>query len=118
MICSLMFVFKYSIVYAVERLESNAKCSHLKKLTCEGTLLQVFFCMRPPPYLGFCLGWSSNFVGSESGQIESVKLLQNMVSNRTQHPPPLTATVHTVCIYCTLTQGGGGGEPERRLEGQ
>jgi len=29
-------------------------------------------------------GWSSNFVGSESGQIQSAKLLQNMVANRTQ----------------------------------
>jgi hypothetical protein len=36
----------------------------------------------------FCLGWSSNFVGSESDQIQSVKLLQNMLSNRTQHPSP------------------------------
>ncbi len=33
-----------------------------------------------------CLGWCSNFVGSESGQ--SVKLLQNMVHNTTQHHPP------------------------------
>jgi hypothetical protein len=40
----------------------------------------VFICLRPPPILGFCLGWSSNFVGSESGQKQSVKLLQNMVS--------------------------------------
>jgi hypothetical protein len=39
--------------------------------------------------LGFCLGWSSNFVGSESGQIQSLKLLKNMISNRTQHLPPL-----------------------------
>jgi hypothetical protein len=32
------------------------------------------------------LGWSINVLGSESGQIQSVKLLQKMVSNRTQHP--------------------------------
>jgi hypothetical protein len=45
--------------------------------------------------LGFCLGWSSNFVGSESGQILSVKLPQNMVSNKTQlhHPLPLSHTM-------------------------
>ena len=30
-------------------------------------------------YWCFCLGWCSNFVGSESGQKQSVKLLQNMV---------------------------------------
>jgi hypothetical protein len=41
--------------------------------------MQVFICLRPSPLLGFCLGWSSNFVGSESGQILSVKLLRNMV---------------------------------------
>ncbi len=38
---------------AVERklIESNAKCKHLKKLTCKGTLQQVFICLRPrTPY--------------------------------------------------------------------
>jgi hypothetical protein len=30
------------------------------------------------------LGWSNNFVDSESGQIKSVNLLQNTVSNRTR----------------------------------
>ncbi len=45
----------------------------------------MFICLRPPPLLvlGFCLEWSSNFIGSESGQTQSVRLLQNMVSNRT-----------------------------------
>jgi hypothetical protein len=29
----------------------NAKCRHLKKLTCKGTLRQVFICLRPKtPY--------------------------------------------------------------------
>jgi hypothetical protein len=40
--------------------------------------------LRPPPFLGL---WSRNFVGSESGQIQSVKLMQNMVFNRTQLYP-------------------------------
>ncbi len=43
----------------------------------------MFICLRPTPLLSLCLGWSRNFVGSESGQIQSVKLLQNMISNRT-----------------------------------
>jgi hypothetical protein len=102
------------IVRKVRLIESNAKCRYLKIYTCKGTLRQVFICLRPTPLLGFCLGWSGNFVGSESGQFHSVKLLQNMVSNRTQHLPPPPS--HTVC---TLSQGrGGGGEPERRLEWQ
>jgi hypothetical protein len=50
----------------------------------------------PPPLLGFCLGWCSNFVGSEPGQKQRVKLLQDMVSNTTQHPHHLLAT-H--CLY-------------------
>ncbi len=78
-----------------KNVESNVKLS--KKLTCKGTSRQVFITLRPLPLLGFCLGWSRNLVGSESGQKQSVKLLQNMVSN---------------------TGGAGrdgGGEPERRL---
>jgi hypothetical protein len=56
--------------------KSNANYRHLKKLTCKRTLRQVFICLRPPPLLGSCLGWSSNFVGSEAGQIQSVILLR------------------------------------------
>ncbi len=81
--------------------------SSSKKLTCKGTLQQVFICLRIPPLQGFRLGWSSNFVGSESGQIQTVKLLQNMVSNTTQHPHPLQAT-HCLCVYFDTEKGGGG----------
>jgi hypothetical protein len=85
-------------------------------LTCEGTLPLELICLRPPPLLGFCLGWCSNFVDSESGQKQSVKLLQNMVSNTAQHPPPTPSEPNTVCIYCTLSLGlgGGGGEVNQR----
>jgi hypothetical protein len=62
-----------------------------KKMTRKGTLWQVFICLNPPPLLGFCLGWCINFVGSESGQKQSVKLLQNMVS------PPNSSQLLTVC---------------------
>jgi hypothetical protein len=55
---------------------------------------------RPPPLLGFCLGRSSNFVGSESGQIQSVKLLQNMVFNR---PWALTHCIRTY-IYSIVAR--------------
>jgi hypothetical protein len=77
--------------------------------------------MRPPPVLGFCLGWCSNFVGSESGQNQSVKLLQDMLSITTQQPlHPLPATLCLYILYVDFGKGGngGGGEPERRLEGQ
>jgi hypothetical protein len=55
-------------------------------------------------YWCFCLGWCSSFVGSESGQKQSLKLLQNMVYNTTQHPT-------TPYIQCGR---GGGGQRERR----
>ncbi len=80
--------------------DTKAKCRHLK-LTA---LQQVFIYPRPLPLLGFSLGWSSNFVGSESGQIQSVKLLQNIVSNKTQHPQPPPSHTLSVPMYFTLTQ--------------
>jgi hypothetical protein len=46
----------------------------------------------------FFLGWRSNFVGSKSGQKQSVKLLPNMVYNIPPTPPPPTAT-HTLSVY-------------------
>jgi hypothetical protein len=59
--------------------------------------------------LVICLGWFSNFVGSESGQKERLKLLQNMVYTIIQHPPiPPPPVTHTVRIYSTFTLGGGG----------
>ncbi len=67
----------------------------------------------------FVFGWWSNFVGSKSGQKQNVKLLQNMVYNTTQHPPP--PQPHTVCIYCTFILGRGegrGGGVREKVEGQ
>ncbi len=71
-----------------------------EKLTCKGTLRQVAICLRPLPLLSFCFRLSSNFVGSEFGQIQSVGLLQTMVTNRTQHPPPSPS--HTLSVYAVL----------------
>jgi hypothetical protein len=92
----------------------QCKMSSSKKLIYKGALRQVFICLKCPPFLDFCLGWSSNFVGSESGQIQSGKLLENMVSRTTQHQPPL----HKYTVYL-FTQGRGRGrvEPERRERG-
>jgi hypothetical protein len=64
--------------------------------------------LSPPK---FWLGVSSNFVGSESGQIQSVKLLQNMVSDRTQHPQPLLAT-HCLLLNHPKQKPRMGGGPQ------
>jgi hypothetical protein len=83
----------------IRLIESIVKCRYLKKLTCKGTLRRVLICLRPPFLLSFCLGWSSNFVGS--GQKQSVKFLQNMVTNTTQHPPSPPPS-HTLSVYPVL----------------
>jgi hypothetical protein len=57
--------------------------------------------LRPPPLIGSRRGMG-NFVGSDSGHIQSVEVLKNMVSNMTQQPP-----AHTVCIYLVTGRGGG-----------
>jgi len=59
-----------------ERLiEGIAKCPHLKKLTCKGTLRQVFICLRPrtpypsPPYtLSTCIQY--HYSHREGGEVE------------------------------------------------
>jgi hypothetical protein len=82
--------------------DNRAKCRHLKKLTCKGTFATGVYLSETPPLPRSCLGWSNNFVGSESGQIQSVKLLQNMVSDRAQHPRTPSQPQYTV--YCSLPQ--------------
>jgi hypothetical protein len=48
-----------SMSWLLRLIEGNAKCRHLKKLTCEGILWQVFICLRPrtpyPPPLTHCV---------------------------------------------------------------
>ncbi len=75
-----------------------------------GTLRQVGVYLSeassPPRFL------SSNFVGFESGHMQSVKLLQNMVSNRTQHPHPHPPAKH--CLYILYFDTGKGGGLNQR----
>jgi hypothetical protein len=85
-------------------------------MNCMGDFAAAVNLSEAPPILGLYLGWFSNSVGSESGQIQRVKLLQNMVSNRTQHPPPS----HTLYVHTVRWHREGEGEElnQRRLEGQ
>ncbi len=86
-------------------IESKAKCCHLKNWPLRDFAAGVYLSEAPLP-LGFCLEWWSNFVGTESGQIQCVKLLQNMVSNRTKHPHP---THCLYILYFDTGKGKGGG---------
>jgi hypothetical protein len=101
----------------VRLIESNAKCRHLKKFACNGTLQEVFICLRSPPLLDFCMGWSSNFLGSVSGQIQSVKLCR-IWSLKSKHPPPPPFPA-THCPHILYFDGGrGGGLTREKVKGQ
>ncbi len=79
----------------ISLIESNAKWRYPKKLTFKGRCLSH-------PVLGFCLGWCSNFVGSESGQKQSVNLFNSSrIWSPTQFntPRPLP---DTHCLYTVL----------------
>jgi hypothetical protein len=94
--------------------EGNAKRCHLKKLTCKKwTLRQV---SEVPSSLRICLGWSSNFVGSESGQIQSVKLLQNGYGLQQNPIPPFLPYTLYAYIQYTYTHSGGGELNQREGE--
>ncbi len=58
-----------------ERYRHQSKMSSSKRLTCKGIVTGVYLCEAPWPTPHKFRG-SSNFVGSEAGQIKSVKLLQ------------------------------------------
>ncbi len=89
----------------------------LQKMVGKGTLRKVFICLRPLPSKVFVWGGLAPFEGSESGQKQSVKFLQNMVSNTTQQPPPshpLPATHCLYILYFDFKKGGGAGEENQR----
>ncbi len=96
------------ILSSKKLIEGNAKFCRLKILTCKGTW-EGFICLRPPLILSICLGRSSNIVGSESNKIQSVKILQNMVSNRTPYPSPPPYTPYTYIHYTVILIHTGGG---------
>jgi hypothetical protein len=81
------FILKFNDIF--RKMQSKMSPN---KLICKGTrdfaagvhYYYLFEKLSPPR---FCLGWLSNFVGSESCQIQIVKLPQNMVYNRTPYPP-------------------------------
>jgi hypothetical protein len=74
---------------SVEKLiDSNARCSYLKKFTCKGTLRQVFICLRPrtlyPPPLTHCIRVYIMYTKSHreggmggGGRVESVRGLDH-----------------------------------------
>jgi hypothetical protein len=96
-------------------IDTKAKCRYLKIWPVKGLCGRCLSVWGPSPSRFFLLGVPSIFAGSESAQIQRVKHLQNMVSNRNQHPPPPTPSQpHTVCIYCTFTQGRRVGELNKK----
>jgi hypothetical protein len=98
----------------------DTKMSSSNKIYLERDYAASVYLSEAPPLLGFCVGWSRNVVVSESGQMQNVKLLQNMVTIRNEHPPPLPS--HTFSVYTVLWHKEWGRREEswtrERLEGQ
>ncbi len=67
-------------------------------------------------YWCFCLGRCSNFVGSESGQKQSVKLLEYGLQHNPTPPPQPHFLYNLYCAF-TLGRGEGWGRSERRQRG-
>jgi hypothetical protein len=87
----------------------QSKMSSSKKVTWKVTLRQVFICLRHPPLLGFCLGWSSSF--AVLNLVRYRVLTHAEYGLLQQDSTPLNPSQpHTACIYCTLTQGRVRGE--------
>ncbi len=70
------------------------------QIDLERDLAADVYLSEAPPFLSFCMGWSCNFVGSESGQIQSVK--------QDSKPPPPPSS-HTLCLYILYFDSGKGG---------
>ncbi len=81
-------------------------------MTWKGTAADIYFFQTPPPLLGFFLGRWSNFVGSESGHMHSVKLLQYMLFITPDIPALYTVHKFT-CTYSHREGGRVNGEEYR-----
>jgi len=65
----------------------------------------------------FCLGWCSNFVGSESGQngeLNSCRIWSTTQLNTSPTPPPHSHTLSVYLVYFGKGGRGGGGQREGR----
>ena len=73
---------------------SNTKCRQLKKLTCKGTLRQVFICQRPitsyppPPYtLYTCMQYTYSHREGGRGRVEPERRLEGQQFTLPQESP-------------------------------
>jgi hypothetical protein len=93
---------------------SSSKYSDLERAFAAAIYLPE---ASPPRFLSW--GWLSNFVGPESRQIHSVKLLQYALQHNQTFAPLHTMYITTpVLIHSGKGRGGGSVEPVRREEGQ
>ncbi len=88
--------------------------SSSKKVTWKVTLGQVFICLRHPPLLGFCLGWSSNFAVLNLVRyrvLNSCRIWSPATGLNTPQPFPAT---HCLYLLYFDTGKGEGGEVNQR----
>jgi hypothetical protein len=92
------------------------KCRHFLKMTSKGTWRQVFICLRPPPHLGFV--WVGKVLFKAWNLVKYRVYNSCICSPHNPVPsPPLSLCMNTYPCTNSHKEGGGGGEPVRRLEG-
>ncbi len=97
----------------IRLIESNAKCRHVRNLPVKGLCGR---CLSVCPLPGYCLGWSSNFVGSESSQIQSANFCRTWFpTGLMQHPPPPPS--HSLSVYTMLWHREGGRWTREKVRG-
>jgi hypothetical protein len=79
---SLLIFEQYKQCRRIRFIEGDATSLLLQKDFAAAVYL--FEVPSHPRFLFFVLGWECNFMGSESGHMQSIKVLQNMVSNTTE----------------------------------
>ncbi len=105
------------------RFRTPQEFQHLKQATVQYRLWTKKLIKSSNPkcrlYWWFCLGWCSNFVGSESGQIvvNSWRIWSTKQLN-TPHPPTATRCLYILYIqYVHFGEGGGVGGGHREGRG-
>jgi hypothetical protein len=65
--------------WIIDHVETKIKCRHLKKFICEGTLRQMFICLRPrTPFLPttHCIRVQYTYSHREGGRVEPERRLE------------------------------------------
>jgi hypothetical protein len=108
-VCSIHRGYFRSVICVVRIIEGNAKCRHLTKLTCKGTLHQVFIRINRLEIANFLSTFSLHFNPPLGSVMSCVAPLPFSLINSPSLPPPFPVwiRVNYPCIQCVRGMGYG-----------